>query len=102
MPRTTDLQLIILVYHACMLKILIDQKEDGRSQADIEKRWKWILNIYYIMDGTTLVDQWLRICASSAEDMGLTPGCRTKIPHVMRHDQTQPPPPKKKNQIKNL
>ena len=48
------------------------------------------------MDGTTLVDQWLRICASSAEDMGLTPGCRTKIPHVMRHDQTQPPPPKKK------
>ena len=41
------------------------------------------------MGGTTLVDQWLRLCASSAEDMGLIPGFRTKIPHAMWHDQTK-------------
>ena len=35
--------------------------------------------------GTSLVVQWLRPCASTAEDMGLIPGQRTKILHVMWH-----------------
>ena len=33
--------------------------------------------------GTSLVVQWLRLCASSARDVGLIPGWGTKIPHAM-------------------
>ena len=33
--------------------------------------------------GTSLVVQWLRICASIAAGMGLIPGREAKIPHAM-------------------
>ena len=34
--------------------------------------------------GTSLVVQWLRLCASNAGDMGSIPGQGTKIPHACR------------------
>ena len=34
--------------------------------------------------GTSLLVQWLRLCASSARGKGLIPGRGTKIPHVTR------------------
>ena len=37
----------------------------------------------YIVIGTSLVVQWLRLCASSAGSMGSIPGQGTKIPHAM-------------------
>ena len=36
---------------------------------------------------TSLVVQWLRICASTAGDVGLIPGWGTKIPHAIGHSQ---------------
>ena len=35
-------------------------------------------------EGTSLVVQWLRLCASNAKDEGLIPGQGTKIPHAIR------------------
>ena len=40
---------------------------------------------------TSLVVQWLRLCASTAGGLGLIPGQGTKIPHATWHNQ------KKKN-----
>ena len=37
--------------------------------------------------GTSLVVQWLRLCASNAEGVGLIPGQGTKIPHAMHCGQ---------------
>ena len=51
------------------------------------------------MGGTILVVQWLRLSASSAEDVSLIPGCGTKIPHAMWHDQTKTPKNKTKQKI---
>ena len=34
--------------------------------------------------GTALAVQWLRLCASTAGDMGLIPGQRTKISHAVQ------------------
>ena len=37
--------------------------------------------------GTSLVAQWVRLCASSGGGMGSTPGWGNKIPHAFLHDQ---------------
>ena len=37
--------------------------------------------------GTSLVVQWLRLCASNAGGVGLIPGWGMKIPHVSQHSQ---------------
>ena len=37
--------------------------------------------------GTSLVVQWLRVGASTAEGTGSVPGRGTKIPHAVQHDQ---------------
>ena len=37
--------------------------------------------------GTSLVVQWLRLCASNAQSMCSIPGWGTKIPHVAQHGQ---------------
>ena len=42
--------------------------------------------------GTSLVAQWLRLCASNARGVGLIPGQGTKIPHAIQCGQK-----KKKN-----
>ena len=39
--------------------------------------------------GTSLVVQWLRICASTAGGMGSIPGWGTKIPHAAQSSQKQ-------------
>ena len=47
MPQTTDLQLIILLYHACMLKILIEErgrKKPGRYWEEVEVDFKHLLH----------------------------------------------------------
>ena len=36
---------------------------------------------YHTM-GTSWVEQWLRLCASTAGGVGSIPGWRTKIPHA--------------------
>ena len=45
--------------------------------------------------GTSLVDEWLRLCASTAEGLGLIPSQGTKISHAMWGT----PPPKKKQVV---
>ena len=40
---------------------------------------------------TSLVVQWLRLCASTAGDVGLIPGWGTKIPHAIGHSQKNIP-----------
>ena len=37
--------------------------------------------------GTSLAAQWLRLCTSTAGDMGSIPGGGTKIPHAAPHGQ---------------
>ena len=37
--------------------------------------------------GTSLVVQWLRLCADNAGGVGLIPGQGIKIPHAMQHNQ---------------
>ena len=37
--------------------------------------------------GTSLVIQWLRLCASNAGGMDSVPPWGTKIPHAVQHDQ---------------
>ena len=39
--------------------------------------------------GTSLVVQWLGLCAANAGGGGLIPGLRTKIPHAMQHNPTK-------------
>ena len=39
------------------------------------------------MRGTSLVAQWLRLCAPNAGDLGSIPGQGTIIPHVAQHGQ---------------
>ena len=39
------------------------------------------------MIGNALATQWLRLCASNAEGLGLIPGWGTKIPYAEQHDQ---------------
>ena len=46
-------------------------------------------------EGTSLAVQWLRLHASTAGGMGLTPGRGTKMPHAVQHGQK-----KKLNDIK--
>ena len=46
------------------------------------------------MDGTSLVVQWLRLSASTAEGMGSIPGWGTKIPCAVGYGQKKK---KKKN-----
>ena len=48
---------------------------------------------------TSLVVQWLRLCASSAGIMGLIPGQRTKILHAEQHGQKKG---KNKNEFEPL
>ena len=38
---------------------------------------------------TSLVVQWLRLCAFNARDSGLIPGGVTKIPHAVRSGQKE-------------
>ena len=40
-----------------------------------------------LIRGTCLVVQWLGLCASTSENMGLIPGWGTKIPHAPWHSQ---------------
>ena len=47
-----------------------------------------------LIRGTCLVVQWLGLCASTSENMGLIPGWGTKIPHAPWHSQK-----KKKKEI---
>ena len=35
--------------------------------------------------GTSLVAQWLRLCASNADGVGSIPGQGTKTPHATKH-----------------
>ena len=44
----------------------------------------------------SLVVQWLRLCVSNAEGVGLTPNWGSKIPHALWHG------PKKKNVVNFL
>ena len=37
--------------------------------------------------GTFLVIQWLRVCATNAQDVGSIPGWETKIPHAVQCGQ---------------
>ena len=37
---------------------------------------------FKVRPGASLVDQWLRLCASTEEGTGSISGWRTKIPHV--------------------
>ena len=46
-----------------------------------------------LIQGTSLVVQWLRLCTSTAGAVGSIPGQETKIPHAARHSQKK----KKKN-----
>ena len=43
-------------------------------------------------DGTSLVVQWLRLCASDAGGTGSIPGRGTKIPHAVQHGSPAAPP----------
>ena len=47
------------------------------------------------LGGTSPAVQWLRLCASSAGDVGLIPGRGTNIPHAAQCSQ------KKKKNLKN-
>ena len=38
-------------------------------------------------NGTSLVVQWLRLCASNAGGVGSIPGLGTKIPHAVQWEQ---------------
>lgn len=49
---------------------------------------------------TSLIIQWLQLCASNEGDMGCIPGWGSKIPHAPWCDQTKKEIKKKK--IKNL
>ena len=51
------------------------------------------INLTKYIQGTSLVVQWLRLCASIAGGMGLIPGWGTKILHATQCSQKQ----KKKN-----
>ena len=46
--------------------------------------------------GTSLVAQWLRLCASNASGVGSIPGQVTKTPHATKHDQKTRTKKKKK------
>ena len=46
--------------------------------------------------GTSLVAQWLRLCASNASGVGSIPGQGTKTPHATKHDQKTRTKKKKK------
>ena len=48
--------------------------------------------------GTSLAVQWLRLCASSAGDVGLIPGQGTKILHAVGRGQKKKKTTKTKNQ----
>ena len=37
------------------------------------------------LEGNSLVVQWIRLCASTAEDWGWIPGWGTRIPHAAWH-----------------
>ena len=36
---------------------------------------------------TFLAVQWLRLCSSTAEGMGVIPGQGTQVPHAVQHEQ---------------
>ena len=55
--------------------------------------WKWSCNNQ--LTGTSLVVQWLGLCASTTRGKGLIPGQGTKIPQATRSGQKK----KKKNQL---
>ena len=48
--------------------------------------------------GTSLVAQWLRLCASNAGGVGSIPGQGTKTPHATKHDQKTRTKKKKKQE----
>ena len=48
------------------------------------------------MEGTSLVVQWLRLCASNSGGTGSIPGQGTKSPHAAWHGQKK----KKKKKLK--
>ena len=58
--------------------------------------WTTLLKMKNKVEETdlSLVVQWLRLCAPTSGDMGLTPGWGTEILHAVQCDQ-------KKNNIKN-
>ena len=62
------------------------QQEFVRSQVLCQGRGKYLhpTNTKKIKNKrTSLVVQWLRLCASGAGGMGLIPGWGTKIPHAV-------------------
>ena len=52
---------------------------------------------FKVRPGASLVDQWLRLCASTEDGTGSISGWKTKIPHVARRGQKNK---KKKKQKK--
>ena len=45
---------------------------------------------------TFLAVQWLRLCSSTAEGVGMIPGQGTKVPHAVQHGQKEREKEKKK------
>ena len=59
----------------------------------VVQKWRWRKNVRKEVEGTSLVVQWLRLCAPNAGGMGSNPSQETKIPPA-----TQLDPPKKAKQ----
>ena len=45
------------------------------------------MHIFKIFPGTSLVVQWLRLCAPNAGATGLIPGRESKVPHAAQRSQ---------------
>ena len=61
----------------------------GSSCVRMTQCWWWKDPVLFKMGPgqTSLVVQWLRLCASTAGGMGLIPGRGTKIPHAVLHSR---------------
>ena len=55
--------------------------------------WLCVYAVKICSSGTSLVVPWLRLRVSSAGDVGLIPGQRTKISHAKGCGQNHPPTP---------
>ena len=58
----------------------------GESGQPLAKKWNWATFLHHIrketQNGTHLVVQWLRFCASNSGGTGSIPGQGAKIPHA--------------------
>ena len=67
--------------------IILKQYDTPRSSCIYMRRARIKKQVYDMLKETSLVVQWLRLCASNAGGTGLIPGRGTKIPYVMWHSQ---------------